>query len=472
MINYIKFNEFGITGNSKIHDYKIDFKNNKKCIIIGNNGVGKTSLMNTLIGIFQNDTSWYSYVSFKSIEIEMQNGEKINIDGKIDIQKISDISDTTFSQQKNHIILAIKTLQKYSYLFIKSEKEELDNIDIEKVELSKIWDLINKMITSEKNQIGPDSLVNELSTIINIRNATPNEFVKRIKDILLQNVNYINNMNRNINTKQTEEINKIRANMDQKYEYYSIFRFANNYFESNQFNNAIVNKKYEKIINYEMKKNNISLLLNNFNDKVKNRIQKIKQNIFKKIISDSKEQTPEKSELLKIIQVISDLLNNEDEEIKIILKSLNNNDFYNKMHFYFSDFLSEKTKNTIKFFNNIQEFNRKVSDLLSNKKVIFEKGNFWIENSEGIKLKFNEYPFSSGENQMIEMLYSLILTDKEIIMIDEPEISLSIRWQRILRDAINIYSKNSNIIYVTHSPFLITKNDISNKAILKMGDNE
>ncbi|OKO75535.1 AAA family ATPase [Bradyrhizobium sp. AS23.2] len=62
---------------------------------------------------------------------------------------------------------------------------------------------------------------------------------------------------------------------------------------------------------------------------------------------------------------------------------------------------------------------------------------------------------SSGEKQMISLLAKLFLyPDNKIILIDEPELSLSIDWQKqILVDVINA-PLCKQVIAITHSPFI------------------
>jgi len=62
---------------------------------------------------------------------------------------------------------------------------------------------------------------------------------------------------------------------------------------------------------------------------------------------------------------------------------------------------------------------------------------------------------SSGEKQMISLFAKLFLYPKEkIVLIDEPELSLSLEWQRqILVDVINT-PLCSQIVAITHSPFI------------------
>ncbi|MDA9442742.1 hypothetical protein XH98_27335 [Bradyrhizobium sp. CCBAU 51745] len=62
---------------------------------------------------------------------------------------------------------------------------------------------------------------------------------------------------------------------------------------------------------------------------------------------------------------------------------------------------------------------------------------------------------SSGEKQMISLFAKLFLyPDNKIVLIDEPELSLSLEWQRqILVDVINT-PLCSQIVAITHSPFI------------------
>ncbi len=63
---------------------------------------------------------------------------------------------------------------------------------------------------------------------------------------------------------------------------------------------------------------------------------------------------------------------------------------------------------------------------------------------------------SSGEKQIVSIFSKIILEDKEkiIALFDEPELSLSIEWQK---DFLVDLSKSENLNFlmaVTHSPFI------------------
>lgn len=66
---------------------------------------------------------------------------------------------------------------------------------------------------------------------------------------------------------------------------------------------------------------------------------------------------------------------------------------------------------------------------------------------------------SSGEKQEIILFYKLIFETPEntLLLIDEPEISLHIAWQKKFMDDLYkiIKFKNLNVIVATHSPQII-----------------
>lgn len=64
---------------------------------------------------------------------------------------------------------------------------------------------------------------------------------------------------------------------------------------------------------------------------------------------------------------------------------------------------------------------------------------------------------SSGEKQIVSLFSKMYLEceEKNIVIIDEPELSLSLKWQQMLLPDI-MRSGNCNLlITVTHSPFIL-----------------
>lgn len=88
-----------------------------------------------------------------------------------------------------------------------------------------------------------------------------------------------------------------------------------------------------------------------------------------------------------------------------------------------------------------------------------------IVNTEQSKLQFkigeevleNNKRLSSGEKQFLIIMLTVLLQRKEesILIMDEPEISMHLDWQRSLLNNIKALNPNCQIILATHSPGVI-----------------
>lgn len=83
---------------------------------------------------------------------------------------------------------------------------------------------------------------------------------------------------------------------------------------------------------------------------------------------------------------------------------------------------------------------------------IDDASNELVFRQGGITLRLNE--LSSGEKQILIILFRLFLMEQKsyIVLMDEPEISLHIEWQRKLIDVMRSVNPNCQMIISTHSP--------------------
>ena len=147
----------------------------------------------------------------------------------------------------------------------------------------------------------------------------------------------------------------------------------------------------------------------------------------------------------------------------------------------------EIQKNRIDALDNLFEtiifLNKSLNDYLYKKRVIYsvDKGFKFYQYKE---YRFNEQNplydekdeievkrLSSGERQLLR-LFSMVIRNSNfcpIIIIDEPEISLNIKWQRRLLSTLNFFVRDTNAQFVvaTHS-FEILSSHLKNTV--KVGD--
>lgn len=99
-------------------------------------------------------------------------------------------------------------------------------------------------------------------------------------------------------------------------------------------------------------------------------------------------------------------------------------------------------------------------------KYLHGKQLFFDENELTYKL-YNEFnkelaldSLSSGEKQIVSIFSYLCLTSNKnvFVMIDEPELSLSVEWQRRILEDIKKCPSCKGLFAVTHSPFVIGEN--------------
>lgn len=153
-------------------------------------------------------------------------------------------------------------------------------------------------------------------------------------------------------------------------------------------------------------------------------IDNISQDI-KKFFDDESINSDGKQELRSFLKQLLNIYGNTADEEKAI------EDFVDVINSYWDDD-SEK-----KFVFNKQNAEAEVHNLYTGKKLLLNM-------------------LSSGEKQIISILARMILepTKKYLVLIDEPELSLSLEWQkRFLLDVVKCLSCRQ-LIAITHSPFI------------------
>lgn len=125
---------------------------------------------------------------------------------------------------------------------------------------------------------------------------------------------------------------------------------------------------------------------------------------------------------------------------------------------YFEDF-DKKYRVYEEYIEKFDLFRDIINSKLSFKKVkISKEDGLTVLDNRNNKIDLNL--LSSGEKQEIVLYYNLIfeLKDNSILLIDEPEISLHITWQKIFMDNLMKALGNRNIktIIATHSPQILS----------------
>ncbi|MEP8452998.1 AAA family ATPase [Enterobacter bugandensis] len=96
------------------------------------------------------------------------------------------------------------------------------------------------------------------------------------------------------------------------------------------------------------------------------------------------------------------------------------------------------------------------SFLVGNKKLVINKQEVYVE-ADGSKLPIGT--LSSGERHILTFLALVIVAGRgrNFLIIDEPEISLNIKWQRTLLNLLRELVPGTQIIVASHSPVIAKK---------------
>jgi len=118
----------------------------------------------------------------------------------------------------------------------------------------------------------------------------------------------------------------------------------------------------------------------------------------------------------------------------------------------------ELEKKKLEIFSPRDVFLKAVNDLLKPRKTlsISARNDLVVKSSVGSNdVEFQD--LSSGEKQLLIILGEALLQESEsvIYIADEPELSLHISWQEKLTDSIRSVNANAQIVFATHSPDIV-----------------
>ena len=185
---------------------------------------------------------------------------------------------------------------------------------------------------------------------------------------------------------------------------------------------SVINKDYQKL-KYDL-------------------IQEFNENRFKSILNRIDESILTKNEKERLLNFIREIKLKSDIEAE------------DKILAYFLYRLLDIYKTLENEESAIVKFKEVCNRYLANKTLNYDNFQMSINLESGDEIKFRD--LSSGEKQIISLFSQLYLTEDNqyFIIIDEPELSLSVPWQRKFLTDICESNYCSGIIAVTHSPFI------------------
>ncbi|MEP6489554.1 ATP-binding protein [Microcoleus vaginatus GB2-A3] len=424
--NSSQLKSFAINGLFGFKDVAIPF-DKEAVILIAENGSGKTTILNTLYYSISCKFDKLSTVEFESVVLEFTSGASVEI-------KKSDLN-SWYDPDKFSVLRRYLSLRE-----------------------------INRLQKISKS-LSPAAVRGSILELID-RGRIPSKYLSSIMEEFIGEDKI----------KQKSKIDTIRAtlqeNLNESVFYFPTYRrieedLKNLGYEDESFERLSLGEGEGKLIQFGMND-----VIERF-EEIKTTIKNSALNLFSKVTGEILTQFVEGIEITQEMRdsIQPDTLNivlsrvgenniskSDRNKIEELVSSgdINSDDKYSQLVYFLSKLVGlyeqQKEKD-----NSINQFATICNEYLTKKRIVYDEANVEISiiqtrNKNPIDLK----NLSSGEKQIISLFSRIYLESSEdfILLFDEPELSLSIEWQKLLLPHILKSGKCKLLLAATHSPFI------------------
>lgn len=406
-----------------LHGYKnikIDF-DSPYLILLSENGQGKSTILRIIESCLTLEIKNLENIKFDSISIKFTNSNEVAILKKVDLDFEyrsraydffrSKLSENEFKLLKSYIGKNKNPEEVLSYIrklsapnrisipsiAIRELIEDHDKI-IGNEQINSFKDLIKKNFTKKVLYLPTYRRIEQLMEEFNVENIKDKNIQFGLQDVKIR----IEEIRKNILSSSNDTMSRINSEILKKL-----------------INGLKINDEELKII--KENKDDIDLLLNRFGKNLtEDEKYKIKTTTLR---NDSEKSDP------ALIYFISKMFNGFFEQRK---KDQALKDFSETCSKYFVNKTMEYDENSINISVNLIQ-----NDIVCNDEIPLED-------------------LSSGEKQIVSLFSKLFLEEEKeyFILFDEPELSLSVEWQKmLLKDVLKATSCHM-LLCMTHSPFI------------------
>lgn len=443
----------------KINEYiDLDIRfNNDLSILVGANGSGKTTALNLIHSILCPNLQELIKIPYESIKLRIEHSSNVySIEifknkTKIDIflYKVIIIDEKfVFESITEGLTIDFQQFEEIEYMKYKN-KTEINFSDL----------LIRKYNGHEIV-----SFIKNLSSPIFVGLERTNSDVKEdYKNYLLERNLYLHNKSIEIDKYRRTHKNTLGVSiLETELLIQSIYKRLKSVEEhySNSIQKELIYSSFE-YINFDLDTSTDQVALSE-KYKLVARQSEIEDSLKKIGILDKKLSDKLKLFFNNIEKLFISVKGVDFDDSKITIEWLLNKSQIDKLSKLVEilDVYKSKVQETFfpitKFLNIINSFFKDTGKRL----YVDEVGRLSVKKPHGRDLTVDE--LSSGERQLIILFanvifdkYKLSTTKNEIMIIDEPEISLHIRWQEKFIDCLYEASEKTQFIIATHSPDII-----------------
>ncbi|MFK4886623.1 AAA family ATPase [Lactococcus petauri] len=420
-----------------IFNHEIDLSNEGISIVIGENGVGKTYLLEAINSLFNLKLSFFTNLEFKDMVFEFDDNIQWVVEKIEKEEENSSFSISEYSQKK----------------LINHQKIPLD-MNLSSLEIRRQAAQIALNVPTLE-RVGPTRFINHANKMI----FTANELVNEYSDMLI--------IDENIDYKDIEKwiLDRITYNKTRLIETQRIYTFVNN--EGAGYSETIM--RYASDLS-----SSISSIENQYSQESSKLDESFPYRLINKIRKDRKNDENNTSKIESLSEALVEL---DDRRSQLKNIGLLTNEDSKKIQKGDISLAQEAIELYIedsnKKFDVYKELQTKISLFLKIINKRFSHKKLQIDKEKGFIFKQlfdsgigeQEIPvrrLSSGEKNELILFYDLLFKsdDVKLVLIDEPEISLHVSWQSLfINDIQDIHKLNGiNVLIATHSPDIIGGN--------------
>ena len=402
-------------------------------IWISENGVGKTTILTIIVAILTGDIRTLYNINFKEIVVNISN-KSYTIEKQNTLPRFRDKN----TREYRRMMYLLEDLESYLPIthVIKIRNEIMRKENVDPTILEEI--IYNRLRYDER-----------------LSNESLSKTINQIKDLQYSHL--------------YDEIYKIKDKLKEEVVFYPTYRRVEVAFERVFANNP---KKY---VSRELTTKYMGFGMSDVKNRIRNLLEKIRKdanaayikmnaNIISELLEDQvgnyigglNEIDVHKVDVV-IKRIGEDRIDNVDKLRPFLTsKSFNKNKSNEEFLIYYLQKLVSIYNSQEAIDKKLSKFARVCSKYLSGKKIVYDETMLVMEvlDNEGLKIDFDD--LSSGEKQIVSVFSKVYLdvTSPCIFIIDEPEISLSIEWQKEFLKDIYDSKKVALLIATTHSPFI------------------
>ncbi len=449
--------EFRITKLFGFRNVDISFEDNTK-ILIGENGLGKTTVLNALYYILTQEYFKLSQIEFEDIELIFKNNKKIYFTNEEIKSYLSFIKRGRHISKRHFNILDIVDLDDLKQYVDKNTKNSKNRREI-------IIDYVQQ--NPELNMLEATSMITkEILAFLNDKRVKKFDKYSAILKEFDFTILYFPTYRRV--EEDLKNIGKIR-----KKNIPGINRFSEEFFIE-EFEGE-PNISEDTLIHFGMEdvKRRISDVEEKINKSTMSGFSKVTGEMLSQLsegypdIKDTEIEQLDISTAKIVLDRVGDNLSKTDRKNIISLLDKKDNLKQKKELVYFLFKLIDIYKQHKHIDDAIKQFRDVCNRYLEDKQFKYNESSVTIriyreQTEEEVPLD----KLSSGEKQIVSLFSRIYLGDKDnlFVLFDEPELSLSIEWQKQLLPDIVKSGKCKFLLAVTHSPFIF-KNELDQYAV-------